>query len=119
MMEWISSHDKKPEFDEEVIFYQDDEIHIGYMMGDEGSNKPRKWVWFSYNNHDTVEDVYFWMKLPEKPSDPITINEVVYSPYVHEIEIDGEKVKVEMCCTFPIRFMTPKGTLTFTPEFLK
>jgi len=60
------SNQKKPEIGKEIIFVYDDVYHIGYLMNDDGSEKPRKWTWYSYiKGYEVIEDlVETWFDLP-------------------------------------------------------
>ena len=70
MSEWRNCLDKKPPIGEKILFYHNDIIHIGFLVKDDGSDKPRKWQWFSYiKNFEYIEDVYLWMPLPEAPNE--------------------------------------------------
>ena len=59
--------EKKPPIGEEVLFIFDDIYHIGYLVSDDGSHKPRKWTWFSYiKGYEIIEDtVDIWFPLKE------------------------------------------------------
>lgn len=58
----------KPPIGKEVLFYYDDMYHIGYLVNDDGSMKPRKWEWFSYiKGYGVINDnVEYWHELREE-----------------------------------------------------
>lgn len=66
-MKWIKCSRQAPEIGEEVLFYKN-EIQMGYLKNTNGSSRPVNWEWHShFESH--MEEVYFWMPLPEVPND--------------------------------------------------
>ena len=59
----------KPKIGKEILFWYDDMFHIGYLVSDDGSDKPRKWNWYSYiKNYENIDElIEFWCDLPEEP----------------------------------------------------
>lgn len=57
-----------PELGKEILFYYEDSFHIGYIVSYNGSEKPRKWTWFSEINNLGIIEEYIenWFELPNK-----------------------------------------------------
>lgn len=68
MSEWINIHNQIPKIGEEVLFFYDDQIHIGYIYNNE--SKPRKCEWYSYISKNSIIDlITWWMPLPKPPEE--------------------------------------------------
>ena len=59
----------KPPGGTDILFWYDDQWHIGYLTDDDGSNKPRKWTWISYmKDYQIIDDlVDYWAPIPSNP----------------------------------------------------
>jgi len=64
MIEWIDCKDRLPNKDEIVLFYCDNEYHIGYFHGVGRSGNA---IWQTYiDSSSGIDEVEFWSRL-EKP----------------------------------------------------
>ncbi len=67
-MEWISVKDKLPSPQEMVVFFYDDQFHIGYFISK--SQYHEEYLWQSHiDGYNCVHDITHWMPLPKSPQD--------------------------------------------------
>lgn len=65
MSEWISVKDQLPVSDKLVLFYYNEEYHIGYYI--ERIFGTNDYIWYS-NTDNCVHNITHWMPLPEVPT---------------------------------------------------
>jgi hypothetical protein len=69
-MLWVSAQDKLPEVNQIVVFYYNDENHIGYYCG--FVEKTGAYLWRSrISTYNCVHNVNYWIPLPEEPKEEI------------------------------------------------
>lgn len=65
---WISIEDELPEPEKIVLFFYNNEFHVGYFIGKSKYNG--EFLWQSFiDGYNCVSDVKFWFSLPEMPNE--------------------------------------------------
>lgn len=99
-MEWIKIEDQHPEIDRLLLFYYENEIHIGTFRGKAINHEGILWQ-SRMDGHNSIEDATHWMPLPAHPTDKKSLNDnVIYHKNYIEVDppytIDMEEYKKRM-----------------------
>ncbi len=68
MKDWIKSSDRLPEIAQDVLFYHDDDYHLGYLTRRQ-RNQTLWLTWMRNQRYDfnCIENVQWWCLLPDAP----------------------------------------------------
>lgn len=67
-MEWISVEDRLPETNKLIVFYYNNQFHIGYFIG-KTTDHNELLMQSHIDGYNCVQVVNYWAELPEPPKE--------------------------------------------------